>query len=184
MDRTSWYIETVLTNCQFITNTNLSFAILPYDGKEKESCGQKCSIVFTTYCKSAPCVEVGVVLFFNKSVYVLKPWPEINHWTTSLHHCREVTHSLVVRQVSQNEAAVLLLSRQRFVVEAAVFLFITQSEDLRERIQLGSDVGLQEVVALPFPSLQAAVSTGLQKLPEEQNIMSWPDNGAQWHKMT
>lgn len=78
----------------------------------------------------------------------------------------------MVRQVSQNKAAVLLLSRERFVVEAAVFLFVTQSEDLRERIQLGSDVGLQEVIALPFPSLQAAVSTGLQKLPEEQNIMS------------
>lgn len=70
MDRTSWYIENVLTNCQFITNTNLSFAILPYDGKEKESCGQKCSIVFTTYCTSAPCVEVGWCSFLiNQCMY-------------------------------------------------------------------------------------------------------------------
>lgn len=73
----------------------------------------------------------------------------------------------MVRQVSQNKATILLLAREGFVEVAAVFLLITQSKDLRQCIQLGSDVGLQEVLALSPLSLQTAVSTSLQELPEE-----------------
>ena len=72
----------------------------------------------------------------------------------------------MVRQVSQDKAAILLLAWEGFVVIAIVFLLITQSEDLRQDVQLGSDVGLQEVVALSSLSLQFSVSTSLQELPE------------------
>lgn len=74
------------------------------------------------------------------------------------------------RQVSQDEAAVLLLSGERLVVEAVVGFLITQREGLRERLQLGGDVGLQEVTALSLPSLQTAVSAGLQELPEGKTL--------------
>lgn len=77
----------------------------------------------------------------------------------------EVTHRLVVREVSQDKAAILLLSREGFVVEAVVFPLIAQSEGLRQGFQLCSDVWLQEVLALSPLSLQTAVSTSLQELP-------------------
>ncbi len=54
-----------------------------------------------------------------------------------------------------------------FVVVVVVFLLITQSEDLRQSVQLGSDVGLQEILTLSPLSLQTAVSTGLQELSED-----------------
>lgn len=79
----------------------------------------------------------------------------------------EVTHRLVVQEVGQDEAAVLLLPRKGFVVVAIEFLLVTQGEDFRQGVQLGSDVGLQKVLALPPPPLHIAVSTNLQKLPEE-----------------
>ncbi|TNN77482.1 hypothetical protein EYF80_012296 [Liparis tanakae] len=41
-----------------------------------------------------------------------------------------------------------------------------QSEGLRQSVQLGSDVGLQEVLAPSLPSLQTAVGPDLQELPE------------------
>lgn len=77
----------------------------------------------------------------------------------------EVTHRLVVREVSQDIAAILLLSREGFVVVAIVFPLIAQSEGLRQGLQLCSNVGLQEVLALSPLSLQTAVSTSLQELP-------------------
>lgn len=73
----------------------------------------------------------------------------------------------MVRHVGQDEAAVLLLPREGFVVVAVVVLLIAQSEEVRQRLQLGGDVRLQEVVALPLLSLQAAVSAGLQELQEK-----------------
>lgn len=79
----------------------------------------------------------------------------------------------MVRQVSQDKAAILLLAREGFVVVAIVFLLITQSEDLRQSVQLGSDVGLQEVLALSLLSLQTAVSISLQELPEQPNKRLW-----------
>lgn len=72
----------------------------------------------------------------------------------------------MVRQVRQDKAAIMLLAREGFVVVAIVFLLITQSEDLRQSVQLGCNVGLQEVLALSPLSLQTAVSTGLKELPE------------------
>lgn len=85
----------------------------------------------------------------------------------------KVTHRLMVRQVSQNKAAILLLAREGFVVVAIAFLSITQSEDLRQSVQLGSNIGLQEVLVLSLLSLQTAVSTSLQELPEQHNKKLW-----------
>lgn len=97
----------------------------------------------------------------------------------------EVTHRFVVRQVSQNKAAVLLLAREGFVVVAVVRLLVTQSEDLRQSVQLGSDVGLQEVLALSLPSLQTAVGPGLQELPEGwHNRWLWDKHNLTQHNMT
>lgn len=71
-----------------------------------------------------------------------------------------------MRQVSQDKAAIKLMAKKRFVVVAVVFFLITQSEVLRQDIQLCSDVGLQQVLALSPLSLHTAVSTSLKELPE------------------
>lgn len=89
-----------------------------------------------------------------------------------------VTHRLVVQQVSQNEAQILLLARQGFVVVVVVFLLVTQREGGGQSVQLGSDVGLQEILALPPLSLHSAVCVILQELLEgRHNVFKWHQYG-------
>lgn len=71
----------------------------------------------------------------------------------------------MVLQVGQDEAAVLLLAREGLVVESVVPLLVAQGEGLRQGLQLGSDVRLQEVLALsPLPVQTGRVGVGLQEL--------------------
>lgn len=59
----------------------------------------------------------------------------------------------MLHQVSQNRTTVLLLAKEGFVVVVVVFLLITQSEELRQSVKLGSNVGLQDALALSPGSL-------------------------------
>ena len=61
---------------------------------------------------------------------MLRPIP-IRSSTEYSYKYIEVTHRLMVCQVSQDKATILLLARERFVVVTIVFLLITQGEDLR-----------------------------------------------------
>lgn len=71
----------------------------------------------------------------------------------------------MVQQLGQDEADVLLLARQRSVLVAVVFLLIAQREDGRQRVQLGSDVRIQDVRVV-FSVCVRTVSISLQELQE------------------
>lgn len=72
----------------------------------------------------------------------------------------------MVQQVGQDEAQVLLLAREGLVVVAVVLLLVPQGEGGWQSVQLGGDVGLQEVLALSPLSLQTAACVVLQELLE------------------
>lgn len=72
----------------------------------------------------------------------------------------------MVQQVGQNEAQILLLAREGLVVVAVVLLLVPQGEGGGQSVQLGGDVGLQEVLALSPLSLQTAACVVLQELLE------------------
>lgn len=72
----------------------------------------------------------------------------------------------MVQQVGQNEAQILLLAREGLVVVAVVLLLVPQGEGGGQSVQLGGDVGLQEVLALSPLSLHTAACVVLQELFE------------------
>lgn len=75
----------------------------------------------------------------------------------------------MVQQLGQDEADVLLLSCQRSVLVAVVFLLITQREDCRQRVQLGSDVRIQDVRVV-FSVCVRTISISLQELQEAPGL--------------
>lgn len=75
----------------------------------------------------------------------------------------------MVQQLGQDEADVLLLACQRSVLVAVVFLLITQREDGRQRVQLGSDVRIQDVRVV-FCVCVRTVSISLQELQEAPGL--------------
>lgn len=96
--------------------------------------------------------------------------PTVKMSSTLDRHTRRfaVTYQLVVRQVSQHKAAVLLLTNECFVVESVVLPLIAQNEDVRHRVQLGSDVRLWQVLAPSPPPVLTVPSAGLQELPQSR----------------
>lgn len=75
----------------------------------------------------------------------------------------------MVQQLGQDEADVLLLECQRSVLVAVVFLLITQREDGRQRVQLGSDVRIQDVRVVLSVCMRT-VSISLQELQEAPGL--------------
>lgn len=74
-----------------------------------------------------------------------------------------------MQQLGQDKADVLLLACQRSVLVAVVFLLITQREDGRQRVQLGSDVRIQNVRVV-FSVCVRTVSISLQELQEAPGL--------------
>lgn len=60
----------------------------------------------------------------------------------------QLTYRLLVHQLGQKEADVLLLAGESSVVVLVVFLLITQREDSGQRVQLGGDVRILDVQVL------------------------------------
>lgn len=82
-------------------------------------------------------------------------------------------HRVMVLELGEDKAEAQLLARQGPVVVVTVVLLVAQGEGLGQRLQLGGDVGLGDVLHLSPAPVHTGVDARLQELHGEGWGRTW-----------